>query len=198
MPQIITTTNYKAMYNITATTQDAQITALIPAVEDEIIRYLGYNPAIATYTEYYNGTGNNFLRLKNKPINSITSITFDPYATSPTVYSGTNYFYDENSLIYAKPGVTAPATFTEGTQNIKVIYNAGYAIADIPQSLKRAAAVMIHRTILLSDTNRTLTAETLGDYSATYGSAWFDLSKSDWDEARRLLDTGFKPVRFIF
>ncbi len=197
MASIINITGYKSFYGITTDTNDGQITALIPPVEAAIIRYIGYDPAIQDFTEYYNGTDANFLRLKAKPINSVTSVTFDPYGSSPVAYAGTNYFWNSNSVLYPKPIASIPGYFPQGNQNIKVIYNAGYSLANIPQNLKLATATMINRTIALTDPNRLKTAETLGDWSVTYGTSWLNLVDKQWEDIRFLLDQ-FKPIVYIF
>lgn len=86
-----------------------------------------------TYTEYYDGTGDKYLFLKNIPVISITSIHDDSDWTwgSSTALDSTEYrVMDDKYIIYQ-------GFFSSGDQNIKVVYKAGYST--IPGDLKQAA-----------------------------------------------------------
>ncbi len=196
---LISLAAYKTIYGITDTSNDLALTALIPMAEDWIIRYLTYNPFLSTYAEYYNGTGNNFIRLNAKPIVSISSIVINPYALNPTTITGTNFIYDQNSIVYFSPQYQQfPSVFPQGNLNILANYTAGYSLANIPQSMKLAVSLLVNRSLSQTDPNRLINSEKLGDHDINYGKGWWDLQGVQWTDVRNILNTGFTPIKFIF
>lgn len=86
-----------------------------------------------TYTEYQDGIGINSLYVYNYPIISVTSIHDDvnwSYGADTLIDSSSYKIVDEKYI------VLKDTTFMKGTQNIKIVYVAGYAT--IPGDLKKA------------------------------------------------------------
>jgi len=95
---------------------------------------------VADYTEYYDGDYSSYLFVKNFPINSITEIAVDAdwvWGSDSTV-TATDYRIVEKNHIANK------SYFSEGLQNIKVQYNAGYSV--IPADIQEAMIEEVSRT----------------------------------------------------
>jgi hypothetical protein len=90
----------------------------ISAAEDIIKDYLGYDPTSKTYTHYFSGISDYRLYLNAQPITTLTSLTIDDVAQTVS-----NFILDGES-IYNK---NFDESFTEGSNNIKVVYIAGYS-----------------------------------------------------------------------
>ncbi len=202
---ILSVSGYKAIWGITDTSQDVQITAIIPMIEDQITRYLGFNVVPnQTYVEVYDGTGNNFLRIRQSPITSITSITVVSGNQTAT-YAGSQFIIDSaKNFILINPAATGVVlgAFPAGQQNITVTYVAGSATADAPPSLKLAISLAVNRFILKSSlisdtTGGVIASEKLGDHEISYGNASFLLMDKENEDIRAILST-LRPVKFIF
>ncbi len=196
---LISLAEYKAMFNITSTTYDNQINALIPAIADEIDTYINGHVISADYSEVYNGTGNNFLRLRNVPVSNITSITVDYNCPTAKTYTGDNLMVDtRNSFIYWKPSVPAlPCNFPYGKLNIQVIYTAGYDSASVPQRLKLAAGRYLYIAINQSAPNTGINSKSANGVSVSYGHNRLDINQDMFQEVRDILDK-YTVLRYIF
>jgi len=86
-----------------------------------------------TLTEYYNGSGRERLFLKNYPINS-TAAEIKLYDDLDGAFGADTQFASADIRIESDPGIVAlvSSVFTEGIQNIKVEYEAGYAHSTDP------------------------------------------------------------------
>jgi hypothetical protein len=203
-PYLITLAEYKTFYPSGNT--DAVVNAMIPVVADIIDTYIDWHLIVNDYTETYDATGNNFLRLKNKPINSITSVTFYYNMMNPVTYDNTFFIIDRQPLtppsgmIYPNKAISTPKPvpfwFDGGWQSVQVVYNAGYTVANVPAQLKWAAALLINRQILQSQGNQLLSSMTLDQYSETVANGDI-LSSPDNNDIVRILNR-WKSVRYIF
>jgi hypothetical protein len=90
----------------------------IDAAENIVNTYLGYSPALHSYTQRFDGTGTNELQLKAKPITTIISTEIDnePIAVSEF------YTTPESEYLYYNK------IFPSGRRNIAVEYIAGWGI----------------------------------------------------------------------
>jgi hypothetical protein len=59
---------------LTNTTDDAWITLVQPSVEAALQKWIGYNIAQATYTEYYDGNNTRLLLLKQLPVYTVGNV----------------------------------------------------------------------------------------------------------------------------
>jgi len=92
------------------------------------------------YTEYQDGCGSKYLFLNNIPINSVSEVNEDSdwvWAVDTTIAVDTYRIIDKKYLVIKE------GRFDAGDQNLKVKYNAGYAI--IPLDLKQVAIEEIVR-----------------------------------------------------
>lgn len=98
-----------------------------------------------TVIEYKNGNGRKQLILNQYPISSITSLHDDLNHSygAETLIDASNYgiYGDQlNDNFYIERFDSA---FCRGQKNIKIVYVAGYLLADIPADLKLACKIII-------------------------------------------------------
>ena len=117
------------------TGDDDRIQTLINLISGRIEYWCGRKFTKQTYTkEVYDGNGDNYLFLKEFPIVSVAEILRDDVAVDSSYYK-----------VYKNEGYILKETFwTHGYQNLKVTYNAGFAI--IPPAL---AEISIEWVIML-------------------------------------------------
>jgi len=124
------------------TTDDDLLEDLITRMSQAIETHCNRSFHDSTYTEYYRGNGKDRMLLRQYPINSITSIHDD---TDLEFGSDTAKDADDIKISDEIEGmvILKDDIFTESTtENIKVIYNAGYASipADLEQQCIRLCA----------------------------------------------------------
>ena len=102
----------------------------------------------ASYTLKLDGSGRNFLRLPQWPINSITSIKIDPswqFGDGSLVDAASYDFDAESGIVYFGTGCTfewgATTVWPEGIRNIQVIGNLGYS--SLPKDVVHAANIVV-------------------------------------------------------
>lgn len=142
------------------TAQDALLTDIVAETDAQLKAYLRQNIEQATYTEYYSGTGGNVLILRQRPVQSITSIHVDtdgyygfgdsPFATADLLVAGVDYTLDwVSTTAYSltgfvrRIGAVWPAmgqdtnllnsVAVRGLGNIKVVYVGGYPSGSVPK-----------------------------------------------------------------
>jgi len=133
---LVDTEYIKNLLGITTTDDDETLTQLLKARHVEF----SYFESEAR-TEYYDGTGTNQLFVEYSPITAIDSIydDYDREFTADTKIDSDNIsFNDEQGIIYLDAGV-----FCKYHQNIKIIYTAGYTLANVPHDLKLAIAQFV-------------------------------------------------------
>ncbi len=154
----------------------------------------------ADYQEIYNGHGNNFLRLLNRPIQTVTSVTINlnTAGASPSVLDG-SYFIHDNDRLQFSPTKSNPAgsQFLCGFQNYMVNYRAGYPQSLVPPAIKRAAALMIRTFITSTNPGLIADAKTVGKVTLRYGKNWLDLNDSMYASAKRLLSS-YVSIRYVW
>lgn len=121
----------------TETEDAAIIEELITAVSIWCNTYTGRDLLSREHTEYYDGTGDDELYVRNYPITTLTSVHIDSdreYNDDDLIDAGDLVTYDNAGLI-----VYVDGDFGTGRQSVQVVYTAGYALADVPHDLKVAA-----------------------------------------------------------
>lgn len=128
--------------------QDGSIPATSPFVQP------------VTYSEVYDGNGNNRLYLRNTPIRSVASLTIDgPAIPASTSVSVPGYVIDADGKSIAMRGSAvgmrdwyggyrrSPYGFSYGIQNVAVTYTAGFAMTppDITQRCIQMIATTFRR-----------------------------------------------------
>lgn len=182
---IITVAEYKAFAGITASTWDAQLAVIIPALQDVIERWCNRTFDTATFTEKHDGAGTDELNLRNPPIASVTSVTIttgsDSVALAATDYAfsttGTGRLWMLPVAVWvmaweaasawsnAHGGLTGRPCFPIGRENITVVYAGGYST--MPAGLKLAMYRLTAITLAQAGIDTTMKSETLGQYAYT-------------------------------
>ncbi len=134
------------------------------AAYKKICNYLGYDIITADYTdERYNGNGMHELYLRNQPVTEVTSCIIDD-----SEYID-NLELIDNRLFYED------GWFSNGINNIKVSYTAGWTQSSMPGDIRLAALQLI-----------SLYTGQLGGAGTTIGKA----SISDGQGGSESIDTG--------
>lgn len=103
------TTTLKLLIGESSSSYDTHLGVILNAVETNIIRYLGYNPAGAAGTEYYSGNGSNRLVLARNPVTAVSAVYEDTSgyygvpsdvfdATASVLTAGTDYVWDKEDV----------------------------------------------------------------------------------------------------
>lgn len=142
---LVSLNDYKEFARISQSdvNEDEKLQRIADETEAEVKEFLNRDLETAAYTEKYDGTGTDKLVLKQYPITSITSVKVYDGLDSlnaevwDTWVQGTDYerfvYSDEDTTLFV-----GGTTFPEGTQNIEVVYVAGYGATAIPKDIERA------------------------------------------------------------
>lgn len=126
----------KAYLDIATTDEDTRITALLAAVESQVKKYLGYDPAKQTYFDRLNGNGRRFVVPEQSiPLITVDSLTVDG-VTIPAENGDAPGWYIDAGKVWLSGGYS----FTRGFGNVKLSYQAGYET--IPAAIKQAVVEM--------------------------------------------------------
>lgn len=103
--------------------------------------------APVTYTEVYDGNGHDRLFVRNSPIQSVTSVIIGPYTIPHSTGWGVNgweisgskkyLFMRGGASVASFPGLGGVGAFAKGTQNVQIMYSAGYS--STPIDIQKAA-----------------------------------------------------------
>lgn len=125
--------------------QDSLINTLIDAASDFVKLFTGrkFIKPDEAETEYYSGYGGVVLYLDNKPISSISDISYRSGSTGSswtTITGQWTYEYDATKGIIH---LTDGNVFTSGFRNWRVQYIYGYVTADVPNDIKMAVMELV-------------------------------------------------------
>jgi uncharacterized phiE125 gp8 family phage protein len=175
---LISLADFKTFSNISGSDHDTILEMLINQASAWIRRHIGRNLIQTTYTEYYNGHGERDLKLRNRPIVSVSNLYDD---SARAFGSSSEIAVATNVLISKEAGIitlwNTAGVFSRGRANIKVIYSAGYALASIPADVQMAVCRTVDKHYRAGYTNRALdvSSETEGERTTTHAGP--DLSK---------------------
>lgn len=136
---LTTVADFKTYKGISVSTYDTLLETLLNACTIWMEKYVGrrIKNDDSSITEYYDGglygEDRQSIFLKNWPVVSVTSVSYslEDDLSNPTYQaysSSTDY-----KTILARGEIYFPGTpIVSGQGNIKVVYKAGYAVADIP------------------------------------------------------------------
>ncbi len=112
-------------------TQKLQVEIVADAVNSQILNYINRNLIAADYTEVWDSIGSDELLTREYPINSVASIKISNTSdfTGAIILDPTWYSFQKESIVFN--GAVLPI----GRACTQVIYNAGYALANIPKHL---------------------------------------------------------------
>lgn len=181
---LCTSANVKLWLSINDTNHDTIIAALILSVDSFVNMYCNRTIEAASYTHYFDGNGSKEMFLPEYPINSITSIHDDTeraFGAAALIASTDYVFYKESGRVVLFQG----GYFTEGFQNIKVVYNAGYS--SVPAAIEQAAKEIVAYMFKIGKTKmRTVSVE-------EEVQQFLDEN----DHVRRILDSYRKPAGMV-
>jgi hypothetical protein len=160
------------------------VARLITAASSSIQKYLGYNIAVASYNDVYNGVGSYRQMLRNRPVVSVSSVTLivgaaglvniPPRTSTPPGSTGQAGFTFDDRCVYLDP----PYSFEKGLQNIQIAYQAGYAT--VPADLEQACLQWLQTLYMGSAAGGGILASVLsakaGDHALTFGNMITKLS----------------------
>jgi len=95
-----------------------------------------------TYTDYYDGKGKSVLFVDNSPITTISGIWDDTewnWATTSEISSANYRIADGNRVVFRD------TVLNDGDQNVKIIYDAGYA--SVPDDLRQTCTIEVARIV---------------------------------------------------
>jgi len=148
-----------------STSQDDDLLEdIITRISTLIESYINKNIKSRKYTEYYDGIGVSNLVTNQSPIISVDSIYSDTTWVWP---SDSTIGVDDYRIHENKTHVVFLTTLSKGSQNIKIIYTAGYDT--VPEDIKQACITEVVRT----HKNRQevdVLSKTLSDGSVTYSA----------------------------
>lgn len=114
----------KAWLNVTTTTSDGQLSGLITAASSFIGQYLGRQLLSASYTEIYQGNGQQFMLLRQAPVTAVASVQWSgvvvPAGAPLTLTSG--FYVDPDNRTLRLIGYRFPWRIP-----LQVAYTAGFA-----------------------------------------------------------------------
>lgn len=145
---LVSTANVKSFLDIQTTTWDTIIGTLITSCSVWIENYCGgirFKNSLSDVTEYHSGDpfaeGNTSIFLANIPVDSITSIASSSGSLSSPTW--TNYSAATDYVVNTSTGEVKFSSLPVGSQNIKVVYQGGYAT--IPEDLQLACLELVAR-----------------------------------------------------
>ncbi len=196
---LTTRANIKSLIGISDTSLDALIDLLIPQADAIIKGYLHREIEQATYTEYYDGSGDKVLLLNQTPVQSITSVHLDSdgyygdgtdaFPASSALVEGTDFVLrkdDATATEVSKSGILYhtgkgwPRPFSRrqgqltsypgsGMGNIKVVYVAGWAT--VPADIQFAANKVVVSMMQSRKMAGRVESKSIEDYSYTLAGA---------------------------
>lgn len=145
---LTTSTDVKSYLDITASTWDTLLANLVTNSSVWIENYCGgrrFKNSGSDVTEYYDGDpnleGKKIIFVRNTPIISVTSVSYASGSlSSPTwiAFDATSYYVRND-----RGGQLIFDSLPQGNQNIRVIYQGGYAT--IPEDLALACIQLVAR-----------------------------------------------------
>lgn len=125
----------KAYLDIETTDEDARITPLLAAVESQVKKYLGYDPAMQSYFDRFRGNGRRFaVPQQSIPLVTVDSLTVDGVTIPAEAGDAPGWYIADGAV-----SLSGSYLFTRGA-DVKLSYQAGYAA--IPEAIKQAVVEM--------------------------------------------------------
>lgn len=177
---LVSLNDYKEFARISQSdvNEDEKLQRIADETEAEVKEFLNRDLETATYTEKYDGTGEDRITLKQFPITSVTSVKVYDGLDSlnaevwDTWVQGTDYerfvYSNEDTALYVGGTV-----FPEGDQNIEIVYVAGYTATtsgatelpsgyNVPLDIVRACKQLFTLNFNEQEGRRTIGLESVG------------------------------------
>lgn len=148
------------------TEQDFSLDLALAAASNAIERECNREFELKTYKQRLDGSGTQFLRLRNFPIQTVSGVKEGEKVIAESVYE----IESENGMLFKR------YCWPCGTRNIEVEYTAGYVLpsdtagsaeATLPRNYE-LACILLAQTLMQTPG---VTSERVGDISVTYASA---------------------------
>ena len=127
--------------------------------------YLCRNLILQSYTDYYDGIDDVYLRIDNYPITVVASVKMWEYQAQQEVYTySPNIEYE----VFMDRGMIYKSSGWNGTiKQWKIAYTAGYTLSNMPSDIK-LACMKLSRMLNSQLNSDGIKSESMGDYSVTY------------------------------
>ena len=176
---LTTIANVKALLGTSAPSSDTVLQSLVTASSQMILNWCGRGTFLtSTVTDWYDGSGKDWMLLRQWPVQSITSIFFDTTTiTSPATGLPLNNGYLLEPILPA--GGHQRLTlfgycFPRGRSNVQVVYTAGYSTVptDVAQVCNEVVIEAFNRSKRLGITSQTVGGEQTTAYMQKDVNAW--------------------------
>jgi len=140
---LTTVADVKTWVGIDGTDSDDVLQLLITAASQYVVDFCGRDFHAADYNEWYSGTGNTVLMLRQTPVNSVAGVSINGRSWNDKLIDPSQY---GNFGIALEPNgwgliMVGGLYWCRGPRNINVQYNAGYTT--IPTDLAQAVNEMV-------------------------------------------------------
>ena len=185
MADLLTLANYKTYRGISGSSEDSQISAIIPGVSQIVKTYCG-----RTFIDYYSTTKTEyfdaaecFVVVSETPLVSVTSvktsanggITQTTLTEDSTDIDGYTVFIQEDKIVTQDSGpFLYESEYYTPVKSLEVVYNGGYADADsIPEDLKLALYDLVTYYLKEQHTlSKAIQATSIDNPGPVEGSGW--------------------------
>jgi hypothetical protein len=205
---LLTADEYRTYAGLTeAQAPDARYEALCEAAGAAVEAYCKRSFERATVTEYHTGDGTRYLKLRRRPVVSVTTVHYDraanygdtsgAFAADTLLEEGVDYALDPNDtgLLLRVHGTWAEARRRADPDylarerqptpgEIRVVYVGGYD--PLPADVKLACAQLVTHTARLAQYGGRVISERLGDWSYAFAPTLL-AGPAELGSARQLL-----------
>lgn len=175
---IVTIDEFRSYNNYYEEDPNALLDTYILAAEDVVFEYLGYDPEYKQYESIYSGTGDSKLYLREMPIKQLIDVYINDSYVDPC-----NFIFKDNCIQHRY----GRKVFTEGVDNIRVVYSAGNYVEDINKAIKLAVLRIASLMLAEANGNIGISGKSFGDNSRTF------INYSNYDKYLKPID----PYRVI-
>jgi len=163
------TTTYAKQSADLARVDTTWLSNIIDAASSMIEGYCDRTFSAADYEETVDGTGLDWIYVKNAPINSFTSIVITDSSNNEETILASQFRYDSTAgkITFKYNNTSSYLAFPEDFQNVKVTYNGGYTT--IPAAVQQACALVTRNIYSRTSggTNPAYKTEKMGEHSFT-------------------------------
>jgi hypothetical protein len=165
---------------------DGLLEQLVEAASDAAIKFIGYDPHLANYVEWFDSEGDDTILLRYRPITAIHALS----DAGASVGTGSSEYGSANDYVwYPEAGIVrlASGAFGSDRRGIYCYYEAGYS--PIPDDIQDAICEVVQDkyadrgTAVATDDVK---SEKVGDYAVEYvtegSTATLDVSEKDFTD----------------
>lgn len=167
----------KIWLGVTSDTDNTLLESIINSVSDWVERYIDRTLLLTTYTnEVYSGTGTQKLLLKQFPVSSSDSFTFQRRDAVQNIDTWSSIDSEQYFVDYDTGIVTYPGVFSELPRHYRFSYTAGYDYDQAAKTLESlglgdlemAVWKLCNAAYRKRQDTEDVSSESIGDYSVTY------------------------------